>query len=480
VLYFFITNPTVVKENKKGIKILMLENNAEDAKTVKEFLLKKNLKYEFSIAGNEADYLTSLDDFRPDIILSDYPLTKLTFTGVLTDARRRRPFIPIIIVTKNVSKELAADAVSSGVDDYIAKDRLTKLPDAIFNAIQKRKLEKKHWEAEQKIIRSETNLRTIFENTSDGFLLLDQDANIIAFNSKAAKFTLLTETKEFHRGQSVYDFIEVSRKDFFGKVIEKALAGKSTQYDRLFTIADGATYWIDFSVTPVFESGRVMGICITGRDISAKKITEQERDFDRNNLQALINNTENPMWSVDRNFNLIISNAAFDRMMMSGPGSDIADGNNMLPAEFTNEKSQRFRFHYKRAFLGESFTETVYSGFNNTSWSEVSFNPIYKGNEIIGSACFSYDITWRKNAEEERRNYIKSLEKMLFKISHEVRSPIANLLGLINVSEYPDNSPEELRHIMSCIHPTVNALDAFSKELGKFIHDILTQKKMAS
>jgi CheY-like chemotaxis protein len=65
-------------------------------------------------------------------------------------------------------------------------------------------------------------------------------------------------------------------------------------------------------------------------------------------------------------------------------------------------------------------------------------------------------ISWRKKAEG-RSNYIKSLEKMLFKISHELRGPIANLLGLINVSRYSDNSPEELRHIMSCIYPTVNA-----------------------
>jgi PAS domain S-box-containing protein len=79
--------------------------------------------------------------------------------------------------------------------------------------------------AEQKIIQSESNLRTIFENTSEGFLLLDNDAIIMAFNNKATAYVRLSRGKEFQIGQSIYDFIEASRKEFFREIIGKAADG---------------------------------------------------------------------------------------------------------------------------------------------------------------------------------------------------------------------------------------------------------------
>src|ERR1019366_855105 len=98
--------------------------------------------------------------------------------------------------------------------------------------------------AEQKIIQSETNLRTIFENTSEGFLLMDRNAVVMAFNNRAGNYALFSKEEELQIGQSIYDFIEESRRSFFEGIISKALKGESIQFDRSYDMEDGNTSWI--------------------------------------------------------------------------------------------------------------------------------------------------------------------------------------------------------------------------------------------
>src|SRR5258705_9424351 len=283
---------------KESLKILLLEDSADDAEIIQRLLLKEKLNCEFGLAIDKDTYLSALDQFHPDIILSDHSLPGFNSEEAFIIAHQRFPDIPFIIVTGTISEEYAADMIKMGVDDHILKDRMTRLPAAIITSIQRRKSEKEKRETEQKIKQSETSLRTIFENTSEGFLLMDRNAVVLAFNNKAGDYALFSREKDIQTGQSIYDFIEASRKRFFQDIISKALNGKSIQYDSSYDMGNGNTSWINFSVTPVIESGEVKGICITGRDITEKKITEQEREFDRNNLKALINNTNDLMWSV--------------------------------------------------------------------------------------------------------------------------------------------------------------------------------------
>lgn len=508
---------------KEPLKILLLDDNTDDAEIIQRFLVKKKLFFKFSLAIDQETYLLALDQFHPDIILSDHSLPQFNSVDALAIARQRFPGIPFIIVTGTASEEFAADIMKSGADDYILKDRLTRLPAAINTVLRLRQTEKEKLKSaeelrrseenyrtlvdqafdsiiiytpnliildcnhracstlgytreelkkqnvnglffkedilarplrfetlkagqrtldyrrvkrkdgtgiemeigtkimpdgnlmaiarditerkktEQKIIQSETNLRAIFENTSEGFLLMDKNAVVIAFNSKATAYTFFSNSKEFKVGQSIYDFIEESRKEFIQRIITRVLNGESMFFDRSYEMKKGATVWIDFSASPVMDAGQVNGICITGRDITEKKIVEQEREFDRNNLKALINNTNDPMWSVDRSLRLITSNEAFEKIVKAMSGRIVAKGSDILANGFSKVQLDLFRKYYERAFSGENFTVIEYAALPDDFWSEISFYPIHDGDTIVGAACFSRDITQRKKAEEALR-----------------------------------------------------------------------------
>lgn len=160
-------------------------------------------------------------------------------------------------------------------------------------------------------------------------------------------------------------------------------------------------------------------------DITEKVLADKEKEFDSKNLSALINNTNDLMWSVDLNFNLITSNQSFDNLINNMIGKKIEKGNNVFPSEFGDAQLARFKKYYERAFSGETFTEIEYSG---EIWSEISFYPINDENKVIGTACYSRNITDRKKAEEEilqKNMQLKNLTSHLQSIREEERSIIS-------------------------------------------------------
>lgn len=258
------------------LKILVLEDNAADAEMIHHLLKKNDYNFESKVMMTREAYIQALDEFKPDIILSDNDMPQFSASEALDILHERFLHIPFILVTGTVSEEFAAGIIKAGADDYLLKDRLTRLPAAIDAALKQRGIEKEKQEAEQKIIQSETNLRTIFDNTSEGFVLMDRHGIVKALNSRAGQYSFFSKEKDIQVGESIYNFIEEERKDSFKVIMQKVINGNSVQYDRSYETENGDTKWLDFSVTPVSEGGEIEGICITGRDITERKKAERE------------------------------------------------------------------------------------------------------------------------------------------------------------------------------------------------------------
>ena len=133
----------------------------------------------------------------------------------------------------------------------------------------------------------------------------------------------------------------------------------------------------------------------------SKMELEKNYEFDHNNLYALINNTNDLIWSVDRNYNLIASNNAFDDLVRQMTGISVAKGDYLFAKGLNDEEISRHKKAYDRTFLGEHFKVTEYTDIPVRLWAEVSYYPIYQGKEIVGAACYSHNITDLKIAEEK-------------------------------------------------------------------------------
>jgi signal transduction histidine kinase len=64
------------------------------------------------------------------------------------------------------------------------------------------------------------------------------------------------------------------------------------------------------------------------------------------------------------------------------------------------------------------------------------------------------------------------LEDILFSLSHRLRQPIVNILGLSQLIEGDTNTEEELHEIVRYINQNTKLLDDFSREIT-----LLTQER---
>jgi len=122
----------------------------------------------------------------------------------------------------------------------------------------------------ERIKQSEGNLKTIFENTSEGFILLDINCSILAFNSKTKKYTFFISENEMEVGKNLFEYVQKSRVVQFQEIIAKVLQGETIQYERPYQRENSHITWIDFTITPVKEAGQIIGFCISLKDITQR------------------------------------------------------------------------------------------------------------------------------------------------------------------------------------------------------------------
>lgn len=122
-------------------KILHLEDVQSDADLVAREL-RKSIDFERLVIDSEKAYLDALEQFCPDVILCDHSLPSFNSLEALKIVKRKKLQIPFILITATMSEDVAAGVVTEGADDYILKDRLKRLPNAVLNAIEKYRHEK--------------------------------------------------------------------------------------------------------------------------------------------------------------------------------------------------------------------------------------------------------------------------------------------------------------------------------------------------
>lgn len=167
---------------------------------------------------------------------------------------------------------------------------------------------------------------------------------------------------------------------------------------------DGNWRWIEGVLINMLHEPGIEGIVNNFRDVSIKVLAEQEKEFERRDKEALINNTEDLIWSVTRDFRLIAGNKAFIESMRLTTGIMLVSGNDLLMSEYFDRRFIDFwQALYIRGLSGESFKEEAYItgllGIEN-SWIEISINPIIDNQEITGLACYSRNITRQKSLQD--------------------------------------------------------------------------------
>lgn len=323
---------------------------------------------------------------------------------------------------------------------------------------------------EEKNRMSEIRYQALFEQAPDAISITDALGNFMDVNTSMCN--LLGYTKEEHRHLKIQDVLFEEDMELNPPRVQYLNPGEEVRYERRLKRKNGTAVYVDLS-GGTMDNGQHLAFI---RDITEKKMAEYQKEFDTKNFYALINSTDDLMWSIDRNMNLITCNKAFHDLIEQVTGKSLLDDRNLLEAEFNKNQLDRYSAFFERAFSGETFKTIDHLPAPFNRWSEISFYPIVQGNEIVGSACYSRDITTMKLAEQERikmtndiiqRN--KNLEQFAYIVSHNLRAPVANISGIIYVLQTIKLDKVQEKRVVSELSKSVNKLDEVIVDLNHIL-----------
>jgi PAS domain S-box-containing protein len=238
-----------------------------------------------------------------------------------------------------------------------------------------------------------------------------------------------------------------------------------------------------------FESNRQMkAISCSHRvcrfeHLGMDKTAEQLLMHSEASLRAMIENAGMTIYSLDRNFRYIHFNSYLKESLRKIYNVEIKIGDVIFDFLAKDSPAEAAEWHsvYSRALAGEPLEfvkEFNVEGYH--SFLKFYVNPIRERNEVTGLTCIALDITKERLAELEinriaddllKRNH--HLEQYSYIIAHNLRAPIANLLGIANLVEMPGASAVDKEEAKSYILNAVRRLDLVIRDLN----DILQAKE---
>jgi diguanylate cyclase (GGDEF)-like protein/PAS domain S-box-containing protein len=271
------------------IRILLLEDNPNDAELLEYKLRNEGLVFADMRVETEPAFKQALQDFKPDIVLADYNLPTYNGYAALVYIQQVYPDIPVIMVTGAIGEERAVELLKAGARDYILKDRLTRLPAAVENALHEQDEIRSRRESEMRLREAESKFRTLFETANDGIFLQDA-AGFVDCNQRGADMYGLTKKEII--GHSPAEFCPKIQPDgrlsaeVAAEKMQAALQGESQHFEWRSVRADNTTFDVDVSVSR-FEFGGAVYLQSIARDITERKRVEDALIDSENRLRQL-------------------------------------------------------------------------------------------------------------------------------------------------------------------------------------------------
>ena len=377
------------------LKILMLEDNPNDAHIVKRFLQKDKLEFEFKVATTKDGFMTALDEFKPDVILLDNSLPGFSATDAILIIKQISEYIPCILVTGTASEEFASGIIKLGADDYILKDRLARLSASIEAAIKYQRSEKEKHSALVELKRNEENHRALVDRVADPFIAIDANWKFIYINKKAGQ--ILNKNPDELINKHIWTEFPKGFGEQFYQVYHEAMeTQKNLHVEKYSEVFDK---WFE---NHIYSSRS--GISIYFRDITERKKAEEELQTAHNSLRFHLENS--PLAFIE-----------WDNQVKARSWSKRAEEIfGWTEKEVISEKFDWFSRVYKedlpevQRMVGQLLNAEViknqvqhrsYTKDGGIVWCEW-YNSILRTDkgEVITIYSFVKDITERKNTEE--------------------------------------------------------------------------------
>lgn len=291
---------------------------------------------------------------------------------------------------------------------------------------------------------------------------------IITFNERARRGIQRFFNHELKEGDDIRQFGSEDETEFFTQAFAKALQGETVQVERKYQL-NGRTMWYWMTYYPVYESsGQLIGVALNSIDINNLKYFEAEilRINERFRLVAKATNDAIYDWNIDLNeikwyeaFYQLFGYTAqevgaslnwwADQLHPDDREPTINSLNKAIEQKHSNWL-QEYRFRCGDGSYKQVFERGYILYAENGSPAR-----------MIGAL---QDLQKLKEHESKITAQDEQLREIAYSQSHEVRRPLANILGLLKCLRKDGLSPEN-QEIVTMLEQTSAELDAVIRKI---------------
>jgi len=164
------------------LHVLMVEDNSGDADLVLRELRRQGFAPAWTRVETEADYLATLKP-ELEVILSDHVLPQFGGPRALELLKERQLDVPFIVISGTIGEEVAVQAIKQGAADYLLKDRLGRLGQAIRQAIEQRQIRREREQTRAQLRETDERFRQVVENIGEVFWMSEPRQQRIVYIS---------------------------------------------------------------------------------------------------------------------------------------------------------------------------------------------------------------------------------------------------------------------------------------------------------
>ena len=462
--------------NQQSIRVLHVDDEPEFGDLTATFLEREDDRISVQTVTSASEALDAIKDRPPDCLVSDYDMSGLNGIELLQRVRDKCPGLPFILFTGKGSEEVASDAISAGVTDYVKKQTGTEqyelLANRVLNAVGARY-------AEERLTRQK-QLMKLTELVGDtGGWELNLDTDEMALTTGARRLMGLEEDDEpvtFERWIDLYH--PADRNDVRAAIDD--VGDATDQVTATWRLgSDGDQRHV--AVTMVSADGEDDGTTVRGaiNDVSEHMRRQERLERTRERMEKALEATDSELFEIDPQANEELRYGPSERLYETSPEAAqparpfLTEG--IHPADRRRiERSITEAVEKAPATVTTEYRSDPEAGEDRWLRARLSGQPDETGSvrRVVG---LSTDITAHKRREQKLRQYRTLLENIndaVFLVDSDRTIVYANEQSLANLNVTPGEVAEEpIMPIIERFAVDDTGVDAFEAALDAAFAD---------
>ncbi len=400
------------KTPSQPLRVLFLEDSPDDLELIQRELRRAGVDFTARLAEERAEFEKALDEFRPQVILSDFKLPRFDGLSALRIARERAADVPFLFVSGSIGEATAVETLSQGASDYIFKDNLVRLGPAVARVVADAEMQRLKRKAEERLRQSEEYYRTLVETSPDAIIIVDAGGRV-SFASARTRELVELPAGAAMEGLPISEFVAPEDWPGVQERLAALLSGHSRPEVREYRLHkhDGRLFWGEIFSSPLRDAqGRIIHLMLICRDVSERKRSEEQIRYQA----GLLQDVSDAIIATDARGTIRLWNQAAEKIygwrapdVVGRPFHDVID-----PEYELQSRDQVFAtLRDSGSWTGE-LTHRLHDGRRIPVLSTITALRDGDGRDA-GMVSVNRDITSRKQAEAEILRQKTFLEKLV-------------------------------------------------------------------